>query len=149
MDPTEQPEYRIRFGTNNEDAVETFRFLHEVSAAILHAPVDVEATIAEILYIIDHGAPIMAYLDGELVGLLGLRQVNWWYNPKHSFLTDRWFFVRPGHKFGGCATTLLAEAQAMANSSGLKVIINGHMRQRGNGIFFTSPRVYLPQKDMH
>lgn len=119
----------------------------QVSQPVLLAPVDPQYAIAEILRVVDHGAPIMAYVGDTLVGLLGLTKVDWWFNPAHSFLTDRWFFILPDLKFRGCATVLLAEAAAMAASSGLKVIINGHMRPRGNGVLFTSPRVYLPPKD--
>lgn len=117
----------------------------EVAGPVLFAPPDHTKAMTEILRVIDHGAPIMAYLGDVLVGVLGLTRAEWWYNFD-CFLTDRWFFTLPVLKFQGCGAALLAEAQLLATSSGLPVVINGHLRARGSGVFFTSPRVYLPQR---
>lgn len=147
VEPIAQPDpFVIRYGETDDDCVAIYNFLLAVAGPVLIGRVDPAATIAEIMRIRDQGAPIMCFCDGYLVGLLGLTRAQWWYGPD-TFMTDRWFFVLPDLKFKGAATRMLAEAAAVAASSGQTVIINGHMRPRGNNIYFTRPHVFTPPKD--
>lgn len=89
----------------------------------------------------------MAIVDGFLVGTLGIMKVNWWYNPKASFLTDRWHFVLPQHQHGPVNEALQAEALALAADAGLPYVDNGKLRRRKDGSYLKFPRITFPEED--
>jgi len=110
-----------------------------VAAPILLAPVDPNKTMAEIYRVVKEEAAFMAFVDGVLVGTLGVVYADWWY-ARDGFLTDRWCFVAPQFRHRGIFAALLEEADALASAAGVPFIFNGKARRKSKGAIFTSPR---------
>lgn len=139
----------IAYVETDEDCVELHRFLCVISQPALFAPIDANASMAEVVRVRDEGISLVARIDGEIVGALGLIATAFWYNPQARFFTDRWFFVYPVLKNTGVGSQLLAEAAAVAYEAKMPLIINGKIKRRakmlGDGIHFTQPSVIPPQ----
>lgn len=138
----------IRFGENDDDVVAIHQFLCLIAGPVLLGKIDAIKSITEIGNIVygradPPGVAIMAEVDGELVGTLGLIQPEWWYGPT-VFFTDRWFFLYPAFRNRGVGAEILAQAGALGVEHGCDVVLNGHMRRRPNGIIFTKPVVISP-----
>ncbi len=146
----------VSYAEDDLDCIELHRFLCIVAQGVLFAPIDPNASMAEVMRVRDQGAALLVRKDGHLIGTLGLVKAQWWYNPAHGFLTDRWFFLLPQFQHSAAAVQLLAEAAAIASQSGLDLVINGHMRRRakalGRGVIFTHPKVVVadtPPERLH
>lgn len=135
--------FTIRYAETDIDCWLLFQFLMTVAQPVLIGNVDEATALGEIMRVRDHGAPITAFLGEQIVGALGLIRAQFWYGGDY-FLADRWYFVAPGFRSTSVGARLLAEGHAVATSSGLPVIIQGKIRPRNSGVFFTSPRVFLP-----
>lgn len=138
----------IRYASTDDDVVELHRFLCVLSQPVLLAPIDAQDSVAEVMRVRDEGAALMAEIDGHLVGALGIIAVPWWYNTKVKFLTNRFWFVFPQFHHTGVSSRLLAEASAIAQSSGLELVIVSQAKRRataaGTKLNFISEHVVIP-----
>ena len=137
----------ISYAETDQDVIAIHRFLCVVSHPVLYCDIDPVESITEVDRVRKEGAAIMAKIDGELVGSLGLIKVKWWYgnarDPKAFFLTDRWFFDIPTLHHRGVGTALKAEGAAVALSLTIPLIINGKMRRFDrSGVMFSKPEVH-------
>lgn len=118
---------------------------------VLLAPIDAIESMRGVEEVVKEHAAIIAEIDGEIVGSLGLLSVRWWYAAEARFLTDRWFFCFPAVRNLGVGVLMLAEASALGTKTNQDVVINGHMRRRlahvGRGVYFTHPVVIAPGED--
>lgn len=73
---------------------------------------------AEIEGLIRDCLVLVASKDRELVGSIGLRQTDYWYNDD-AMITDVWLYVMPEHRGFGTALKLLTEAKTAARLTGL------------------------------
>lgn len=154
-DRLELPDLAVRYAADDEDLIEIHRFLCIVAQPVLFCQINAQRSVQEIGRIIHGGGgfALMAELNGHLVGTMGVVRVPWWYgagderNPDDFFLTDRWLFALPQFQHAGVGTRLVAEAAAAAHAIGNEIIINGHMRRRGNGLVFTRPHVPTGTKE--
>lgn len=128
-----------------EDANTLHVFLMLVSGPAAIGRVDPVKSLTEIHRVIKEDVAIIAEIDGELVGSLGIMRVPWWYGPD-EFLTDRWFFLYPALKNQGVGAALLGEAHGIGVQAKLPVIIHGHTRQRQDGLFFLRPVIMRPDE---
>lgn len=85
-------------------------------------------------------AALMVFVDGRLIGTMGLIQPDWWYGDG-AFLTDRWHFVEPEFDGTEASQALLAEAEQIAAAAGVDFIHQGRARERRPGVYFMWPRV--------
>ena len=129
----------IRPAASEEDAVIIFRFLCAAAAPVLHCPINKEKSFAEILRVVgdpDYGFAYLALEDDRLVGTFGAIFVPWWYGDDH-FFADRWFFTLPSHRWAG--PRLLAEADAIARTVGVPLIVNLKQRRTTAAVTFVQP----------
>jgi hypothetical protein len=135
----------IRYAETDDDVISIHQFLCLVATPVLHCKVDHAKTIAEIARVTQHEVALMAVMDNNLVGTLGLVRPEWWYGsgPRSRFFTDRWFFIVPTMKGMGVGGLLLGEAAAIAATNEEMILINGHMRKRAH-VHFTRPLVVMP-----
>jgi GNAT superfamily N-acetyltransferase len=96
------------------------------------APVDGPVYLASILRTMRDGAALMAIVNGELVGYLGIVELSYSY-ARASFLIDSGFWIKPEHRTGDVFKALLQEARGIADAAGMifKLIINNPSRKRG------------------
>lgn len=142
--PSEPVEYAF---ADEEQAVELHRFLCVFAThhpGVLKAPIDAEDSVRGVLEVLHDGFAATARIDGHIVGSIGIITVPWWYNRSVRFMTDRWFFVYPKLHHRGIGSRLQAEAQAIATQAGMKLILQGHAKERGNGIDYTMPALFEP-----
>lgn len=124
------------------------RFLLIVALPAMRCPVDVKASLLEIIRVTKEEVAIMAIRDGLLVGTMGLIKPQWWYgNGRDSFLTDRWHFCLPQFYNGPVNDALMAEAKAIAHAANLEFIHQGKIRPAKNGVTRMTPRAYPPTED--
>jgi GNAT superfamily N-acetyltransferase len=147
------PEVTIRRAKGDDDIAAIHRFLCLVAhpAVRARAPIDPIKSVREIKRVVDTQWAVIAEINGELVGSLGLIKVDWWY-ANAEFLTERWLFTYPALWHRGVGPALLGYAGAVGTATGLKVIINGHVRMRGTrsdrcGIWFSKPVLIAPGAD--
>jgi GNAT superfamily N-acetyltransferase len=129
----------IRPAESDADALAIHRFLAAVATPVLHCPVNMEKSFAEVLRVVrdpDYGFAYLALENGALVGTLGAIFVSWWYGDDH-FFTDRWFFALPGRRWAG--PRLLAEADAIARAVGVPLIVNLKQRRTTAAVTFVKP----------
>jgi GNAT superfamily N-acetyltransferase len=138
----------IRYATP-DDVQRIHFFLCLVSGPVLLAPINAAKAWMEIARILESKTEfaLIAEVDGELVGTLGIIAPDWWYSDE-KFMTDRWFFVYPQLAWKGVGMALMAEAALIAQSVGLPLIINGKPvrknKQTGGGLHFMSHKLVTP-----
>lgn len=133
----------IRFADTDPEIVAIHRFLLVVAAPHLWGSINVEKSLAEIIRVAKYEAAIMAIVDGNLVGTMGLIKPVWWYGDD-EFLTDRWNFVLPQFHHTEVEAVLKAEALKIAEQAGLRFINQGKLREMKDGTGLMFPRVYTP-----
>lgn len=145
-EPLEDTPVIIRYAETDDDVIAIHRFLLVVAQPAMRCPVDVEASLLEVIRVAKEEVAIMAIKDGLLVGTMGLIRPNWWYNPKFSFLADRWHFVLPEHMHGLANKLLIEEARKIAGMADLEFIHQGKIRVK-SGQVLMMPHAYLPESD--
>lgn len=95
------------------------------------ADVDTQIYMRTIYDTVTQGAGLIALMNGEMVGYLGLWKSRYDYS-QDSFLHDRGFYVLPTHRDGAVASALLKEARAIADDAelALKIIDTNPTKQR-------------------
>src|ERR1043166_5461859 len=129
----------VRPAESEQDAVAIFRFLCRVARPVLHCPIAGEKAFGEIARVVgerDHGFAYMAFENGALVGTLGGIFGSWW-DGDDQFVSGRWFFPLPGHRWAGAR--LLAEADAIARAVGVPLIVNLKQRRTTAAVTFVKP----------
>lgn len=101
----------IRYASSDDDVIAIHRFLCVVAGPTLPGPIDGPASATEVWRVTNHDVAIMAIRGDMLVGTIGLTKPAFWWNPRLSFLANRWFFCLPGARAG---KPLLKEAKAIA-----------------------------------
>lgn len=127
MDPVE-----VRYASTDKDVIAIHRFLCAISGPARFCPINPLKAVNEINRVVkdnSYGYALIAEINGELVGSLGIIIPDWWYGDTR-FSTDRWFFIFPVLNHRGIATSLLAEASAMAVRCGVPLLINGKPRAK-------------------
>lgn len=140
------PKLEIRYAESADDAKMIHQFLILVAYPQMHCPLNFMKSWTEVHRVVTEEIGLMAFLDGEFVGTLGLMTVPWWYGDG-EFMTDRWFFTFPALANRGIGATLLAEAAVIGLSANLPLIIHGKTKKRAlqaGGIEFVRPFVVLP-----
>jgi hypothetical protein len=143
--------FTIRFAAGDEDVKRLFHFLVIISLPSQLAKVDPVDAITEVKRIVDGASTgdsfaVLAEINGEIVGSLGIMKTAWWYNTKAFFLADRWVFCYPVLWNKGVGARLLAEAGVISKSAEMPIIIHGHAKKRNNGIYFVKPLTILPDE---
>jgi GNAT superfamily N-acetyltransferase len=140
----------VRFAATDDDVIAIHRFLCVAAQPVLLDEIDALKSVTEINRIVHdrkYGFALIAEINGELVGSLGVICPTWWYG-RGRFFTDRFFFVFPALTNAGIGAALIAEAAAVATAAGLDLIINGKFvrrnRSAGRGVVFTSPKLIRP-----
>jgi GNAT superfamily N-acetyltransferase len=127
----EAPAVAIRIAQSGDDIAAIHRFMIAHAAAEM-AEAEVDASIYRhtIHDTVTQGAGLVAVLDGEIVGYLGLWKSRYDYS-KASFLHDRGFYVLPAHR-GGVGAALLREAKTIADDANLalKIIDTNPVKKR-------------------
>lgn len=119
----EAPALTIMAPRGDNDIIAIHRFMMANAAdEMAEAAVDPVAYMATIYQTAQDGAALMAILDDELVGYLGLWKSRYDYSQE-SFLHDRGFFVLPQYRGGDVGRALLAEAKGIAQHAGLNLKI--------------------------
>ncbi len=111
----------------------------------MRCEVDIVGSLNEVTRVAAEEAAIMAIVGDHLVGTLGLIKAGWWYGKpgENLFLTDRWHFCLPHLYHTTVDARLMAEAEMLANASGLEFIDQGKLRER-RGKLLMMPRVIVP-----
>jgi hypothetical protein len=122
----------ISYAKTDQECVDIHLFLCLVAQHHLMTSIDANDSINGILDARDNGHIIIAKHDGHLVGTLGLVRMNWWYNTKQEFITNRFFFVAPPLKHLGLGARLEQEAVAYGKALNLPVLIVSHTKQRNS-----------------
>jgi hypothetical protein len=143
--PDESPVV-IRYAETDEDVIAMHQFLLVVAQPAMRAPVDVQASLMELIRVTKEEVAIMAIKDGRLIGTMGLIRPSWWYAPDHSFLCDRWHFILPEHQHGVANKLLIEEARKIAAMAGLEFIHQGKIRVK-SGASLMMPTSYPPESD--
>jgi len=131
----------------DDDVIAIHRFLLMVARPAMRCEPDIEQSLLEIIRVTKYEAALMAVLDGNMVGTMGIMKASWWYNPRVSFMTDRWHFVLPQFHNGPVNRKLMAEALAIAELAGFEFVHQGKARKMKNGAFLMMPRIYTPESD--
>jgi hypothetical protein len=126
----------------DDDVIAIHRFLLIVAKPAMRCAPDIEQSLLEIIRVTKYEAALMAVLDGNMVGTMGLIRATWWYNPSVSFMTDRWHFVLPQFWHGPVDKTLKGEAVAIARLADLEFIDQGKAREAKDGSLLMMPRIY-------
>ena len=92
------------------------------TAEMAEADVDTLIYMQTIYDTVTKGAGLIAVMDGEIAGYLGLWKSQYDYS-KAAFMHDRGFFVLPRHRDGSVAAALLREAKTIADEAGLALKI--------------------------
>lgn len=108
---------------------------------VLRCPINPKKSHDEVKRIVRDKTALMAMIDGELVGSMGLIDAVWWYGDV-AFLTDRWHFCFPVLQHGAVNKALIDEAKKIAADAGLDFIHQGKIRPARNGITMMMPRLY-------
>lgn len=135
----------IRYAETEHDVTAIHQFLLEHAKAATRCEVDFRKSLFEVLRVCNDEVAIMCFLNGELVGTLGMMEVTWWYGPG-AFLTDRWHFCKPEHYNGPVNTAIMDEARKIASEAGLEFIHQGKIRGEKGGVVRMTPRVYVPDR---
>lgn len=133
----------IRFAETDDDVIAIHRFLLIVAAPALWGTVDVVKSLTEVIRVTKEEAAIMALVDGNLVGTMGIIKPVWWYGPD-EFLTDRWNFCLPQFYHTEVEAALMREAYTLSEQTGLRFINQGKIRERKDGTGLMFPRIYTP-----
>lgn len=106
-----------------EDIIAIHRFMI-VNAIVEMAEADVDTVIymRTIYDTVTQGAGLIAIMDKQMVGYLGLWKSRFDYS-KAEFMHDRGFYVLPTHRDGSVASALLREAKAIADDAELMLKI--------------------------
>jgi GNAT superfamily N-acetyltransferase len=126
--------FTIRYAKTNQDIDRIFEFTSAVSGPVRFCKINAVKAHAEIGRVVldpNYGFALMAEINGEIVGTLGVIAPEWWYGDDR-FFTDRWFFLFPVLANKGVGTALLAEAAAVAAKAGVPLIINGKPRVKNS-----------------
>ncbi len=141
----------IRRAETNDDVIAIYLFVSVLAQPVLLCPIDMQKSVTEITRIVhdpNYGFALMAEIDGELVGSLGIICPEWWYG-KASFFTDRWLFLFPALQNAGIGAALIAEAHAVAYAAGLPLVINDKIRQlnraTADGLYLQTHRLIRPE----
>ena len=120
----------LGYAKTDQECLDVHLFLCIVSQPHLMAQIDPEDSIKGILDVRDNGFILTAKQDGHLVGSLGLVTMNWWFNTKMNFLTNRWFFIATQLKHSGISALLEQEAMTIGEELDLPVLIVSHTKRR-------------------
>jgi GNAT superfamily N-acetyltransferase len=137
-------DYKVRFARGDQDVSNIFHFLCIVAQPVMLGPVNKDKALAEIGRLVEDpyrtdgpaptGFAIVAEIDGELVGTIGVTLMDDWYSDR-QFMTNRWFFVFPTLANSGVGGALMAEAHAMSNQIGFDLAISGKLVRRNRAIW--------------
>lgn len=115
----------IRPATSDEDCKTIMRLLIGMYDEVGRAPIDPNKGFIEIYSVVHEQAAFMVF-DGEnLVATCGLIQPEGglWYSES-TYITERWFYVRPEYRDAGEAVALLFEAaRQLSDDTGLLVLL--------------------------
>jgi GNAT superfamily N-acetyltransferase len=128
-EPSSEPFIRIAQTDDDIAAIHRFMIAH-AAAEMAEAEVDALIYMRTIHDTVREGAGLIATVDGEIAGYLGLWKSRYDYS-KASFLHDRGFYVLPRHRGGAVGAALLREARTIADEAGLSLkIIDTNPRKR-------------------
>ncbi|HWW46326.1 MAG TPA: hypothetical protein VNZ94_00605 [Xanthobacteraceae bacterium] len=108
----------VRAAVSDQDAIAIHRMLMQNGHEIAIAPVNPVKVMQEVYGLIkaDAGAATLMAMDGdELVGVLGLVQVPFWYSDDHLIM-DRIFYVLPANR-GTAGRRLVSAARSIADGA--------------------------------
>jgi len=126
----------------DDDVIAIHRFLLMVARPAMRCEPDIEQSLLEIIRVTKYEAALMAVLDGNMVGTMGIMKASWWYNPRVSFMTDRWHFVLPQFWHGPVDKALKGEAIEISRLAGFEFVDQGKTREAKDGSLLMMPRIY-------
>lgn len=124
----------IRLAETDDDCNVIFEMLLRFGDEAAEAPVNPVKVAHVVDDIVKNHAAIIAMVDGEPAGTLGIVRCNWWYaDDPHGFMMDQWLYVLPEHRGGGAMKAMLAEAARIADLAEMKLMIaiTNENRRRG------------------
>lgn len=134
----------MRYAQNDDDVIAIHQFLLEHAKDAMRCPVNHEKSAREVWRVCSESVGIMVFVDGDLVGTLGLIDPEWWYGDGR-FLTDRWHFMKPEFYHSAAAAALFDEAKKIAAEAGLEFIHQGKIRGEKSGALRMMPRAYAAE----
>lgn len=120
-----------------EDADSLYEFLLEMYGEVAFAPLSEESARQEIARCIDSGHTIIAEVDGELAGSVGVAVGGVWYSDA-PILMDSWFFVTKKHRKSMIAVGMLKRVREGAKAAGLPLAMGVYSKgdiDRKNALF--------------
>jgi GNAT superfamily N-acetyltransferase len=117
---------------SDHDVLAIHGLLMQFGAESAEASIDPVKTMKVAYETVMQHAAIVAEVDGEIVGSLGIVRHQHWYSNDH-FLIDQWLYVKPEHRGGEVLPAMLEEAKAIADLAGLRLLVavTNHKRERG------------------
>lgn len=137
----------ISYARTDQECVDIHLFLCLVAQPHLMTSIDANDSIKGILDARDNGLIIVARKDNHIIGTIGLVIMNWWYNTKQEFITNRWLFVLPQFKHIGVGALLEREAMGFGKAFDLPVLIVSHTKQRNSSRPFFAREKQLRGED--
>lgn len=114
----------LTYASTDDDVALIHRFLMEVavpvwmeSLKLTIEQIDPVRVMHEVYKVTHEKVAILAHIKGELVGTLGVTDVDTYF-MKRPIYTDRWFFVLPEYFNTEVGRSLKREAEAIANMNG-------------------------------
>jgi hypothetical protein len=105
-----EPEIELRYAETDDEIDTIHQFLSVVALPVLRCPINPKKSHDEVKRIVRDKTALMAMIDGELVGSMGLIDAVWWYGDV-AFLTDRWHFCFPVLQHGAVNKALISLTQ--------------------------------------
>lgn len=112
-----------RLEAEEDQFIDCFGLLLDLAEEIGYAPVDQDKAAADVYRTLESGLAWVARdQDGKALGVLGLVECEWWFS-RLTFLTSKWFYVRPEHRFGRVGVALMRAASKEARARKLPVFV--------------------------
>jgi len=143
------PAYTVeRVGADEKSFVDVFELLLQQHEEIALAPFDQQKAVSQVWQALCDGMTFVARKDdGKAVGTISLAEVEWWFG-KHTYLTDRWFYVLPRYRRGPVGHLLLRAATAEADERKIPAfvdVVNPNRRHKKTSATLQAIRAgYLP-----
>ena len=113
------PTFRLASGPDVPDLYDLLLTMHDEVGMATLAPLKVVQAIENVL---ETGFCVVAEIDGEIVGSIGLDLREWWYS-EDVFFGDRWVFVHPDYRKSSIAAGMLRKAISFADKADIPLVV--------------------------
>ena len=81
-----------------------------------------DKALAFITEILQHGVVIVAEIEDEIIGSIGLSPNDWWFSDD-VFLADQWVIVHKDHRNSRAINRMLTKAKGFSDKSGVPLVL--------------------------